>query len=524
MKFSLSMMALALSVSGMATAGEYPEDGWWWDAEASGRGYLVERQGDTMFIAAFHYAPDGSPEWLTIQGQYTPVDTPIDSIGTFNGEVYFNRDGQCLGCAYMAPATSLSSQGPAQIAFADNQHGTLTWSGESIPIERTFWGWQDSVGQLQGQWALLRTENGATTSTLVSIVLDGSPDVRAATISRIDNESAFGSIELTDGALTLTLLEDDAALALRMPESARFYAGAGNSSGVQVVALRLDDTPYAIGPGSSNGSTAAVLCPYDQSTLNNTLGITSESVWTCADGVRELAANGIPDHDNGSNFPNAIAEVPVQFTATTSPSLAATVNINPRVLGYALNGVKFDPGTAGACESDVTSAADCPLAMGTGPWRIEALGQETFLFRLDDNNAHVQPSGSYHYHGMPEGILSNNSVSASSARMLLIGWAPDGFPIYARYGYSSADDATSSLQVISGSYAIKATPDAGRPSIDLIPMGAFIQDYEYAAGSGDLDECNGRTGVTPEFADGIYHYYATDSYPYLPRCWKGTVN
>jgi hypothetical protein len=41
------------------------------------------------------------------------------------------------------------------------------------------------------------------------------------------------------------------------------------------------------------------------------------------------------------------------------------------------------------------------------------------------------------------------------------------------------------------------------------------------AGVGDLDECNGRTGVTPQFPNGIYHYYSTDSYPYFQRCIKG---
>lgn len=43
------------------------------------------------------------------------------------------------------------------------------------------------------------------------------------------------------------------------------------------------------------------------------------------------------------------------------------------------------------------------------------------------------------------------------------------------------------------------------------------------AGSGDLDECNGRVGVTPEFPGGIYHYYATDTYPYFQRCVTGAV-
>ena len=49
------------------------------------------------------------------------------------------------------------------------------------------------------------------------------------------------------------------------------------------------------------------------------------------------------------------------------------------------------------------------------------------------------------------------------------------------------------------------------------------QDYEYVAGSGDLDECNGRFGVTPEFPNGIYHYYITDAFPYIQRCVKGTA-
>ena len=31
------------------------------------------------------------------------------------------------------------------------------------------------------------------------------------------------------------------------------------------------------------------------------------------------------------------------------------------------------------------------------------------------------------------------------------------------------------------------------------------------------------TGVTPEFPKGIYHYYATDTFPHLQRCVKGKL-
>ena len=53
------------------------------------------------------------------------------------------------------------------------------------------------------------------------------------------------------------------------------------------------------------------------------------------------------------------------------------------------------------------------------------------------------------------------------------------------------------------------------------PLGAFIEDYEYIAGSGDLDEFNGRYCVTPEYPSGTYAYFVTIDaslepvYPYV---------
>jgi hypothetical protein len=188
-------------------------------------------------------------------------------------------------------------------------------------------------------------------------------------------------------------------------------------------------------------------------------------------------------------------------------------------VGFALNGVKFDPSTAGTCTVSGSSTT-CSLIGNTGSWNIEALGQSSFNFGVDSNNAHVQPSGQYHYHGMPEAVLTKQSGGAM--KPTLVGFAFDGFPVYARYGYTTAMDSTSAVKVMKGSYQLKSTPDAGRPSTSTYPMGAFTQDYEYVAGSGDLDECNGRTDVTPEFPCGIYHYYITDTYPFIQRCVKGT--
>ncbi|NBY37132.1 MAG: YHYH protein, partial [Verrucomicrobia bacterium] len=52
--------------------------------------------------------------------------------------------------------------------------------------------------------------------------------------------------------------------------------------------------------------------------------------------------------------------------------------------------------------------------------------------------------------------------------------------------------------------------------------GSFGLDFEYVAGSGDLDAFGGRSGVTPEFPKGTYYYVMTEEYPFIPRKFKGT--
>lgn len=293
--------------------------------------------------------------------------------------------------------------------------------------------------------------------------------------------------------------------------------GGGGSSAT--IATTTDSTTSGIG-------TTGVLCSYTSSVFNSSPSVnaTATAAWSCSSTSRMLLANGLPDHDVGTfpnaNNPNTIAAQNISVSGTLTPTVttAATAKSGPGVvMGYVLNGVKVDPATAGTCDNTGTS---CDLARGTGAWNIEALGQSTFKFGADSSNAHVQPGGAYHYHGVPEGFVAKLNRGQA---MTLIGWATDGFPIYARYGYTVATDVSSAIKVVKGSYQLKNTPDTNRPATTMFAMGTFTQDYEYVAGSGDLDECNGRTGVTPEFPKGIYHYYATDTYPYLQRCVKGKL-
>jgi len=279
-------------------------------------------------------------------------------------------------------------------------------------------------------------------------------------------------------------------------------------------------------PAAATAGTAGVLCDYATSVFNASPSVnaTATARWSCSGTRRTLSANGLPDHAVGTfpnpNNPNTITAQSVSASDPLAPQYAGTVTAmnGPSTGAYILNGVKMDPNTAGSCDNSGTS---CSLIGNSGNWSIEALGQSSFNFGVDANNAHVQPGGTYHYHGMPEGFVAKLGKGQA---MTLVGWAPDGFPVYARYGHAVAGDAGSAIKVMVSSCRLKSAPDAGRPATSLYAMGTFRQDYEYVAGLGDLDECNGRTGVTPEFPNGIYHYYATDTYPYLQRCIKGVVS
>lgn len=274
----------------------------------------------------------------------------------------------------------------------------------------------------------------------------------------------------------------------------------------------------------ATGITAGVGCALSFSAMNTSPKVNAMSryTWSCSGATRALMGAGIPDHPvTGGQFATPISSQVINVTSTLNPVNTGTAS-PIQIVGYALNSVKFDPGTAGTCTSTATGTGNgqgCVAIGGTDPWRLEAIGG-VFQFGTDENNAHVQPDGAYHYHGMPEGIIAK---AAKGTGMVLVGWASDGFPIYGRYGYVDANNAASGTRILKSSYQKKATADAGRPSVSIFPLGTFTSDYSYVAGSGDLDECNGRTGVTPEFPNGIYHYYITESYPYIQRCVKGTA-
>lgn len=108
-------------------------------------------------------------------------------------------------------------------------------------------------------------------------------------------------------------------------------------------------------------------------------------------------------------------------------------------------------------------------------------------------------------------LFSFGQEQKSLVHSPMIGWAYDGNPIYGPYGYSNGNSGP--VKALESGFSLKSELQLtleDRPSLDLYPIGFFIDDYEYT-GNGDLDEHNGRYCITPEFPDGTYAYFCTIS-------------
>ena len=245
------------------------------------------------------------------------------------------------------------------------------------------------------------------------------------------------------------------------------------------------------------------------------------------DGYRHITSDGLPDHTPGDfprrGNPNTISAQKHVFRVPLNPQPSDDGVAPGRALfGVAVNGVPFEPGTA-----EIWSPQGRTQGRPGQPdvWRYEALTGGINL-GLDDHQAHVQPTGMYHYHALPIGLyerLAGAPASQAPRQMVLLGWAADGFPLYGPWAHADAGDATSPLKKIAASYRVK---QGSRPTGSNAPGGAYdgtyTQDWEYVEGLGALDQHNGRFGVTPEHPEGIYHYVLTEDHPYLPRSFKGT--
>lgn len=196
---------------------------------------------------------------------------------------------------------------------------------------------------------------------------------------------------------------------------------------------------------------------------------------------------------------------------------------------------------------------------GDGIWRRNAAFGESQTF--DSCQGHQPGNGDYHYHVNPiclRAQLGDNLAAIRTTRVGIVyqektagwthspilGWAQDGYPIYGPYGYSDPTNPASPIKRMVSSFQLRniaqrtSLPSWSLPNHPGIsqqlsssqygpavstqyPLGRYLEDYDYIQGSGDLDQYNGRTTVTPEFPNGTYAYFVTidangnPAFPYI---------
>ncbi|MBE7637474.1 YHYH protein [Sneathiella sp. P13V-1] len=239
--------------------------------------------------------------------------------------------------------------------------------------------------------------------------------------------------------------------------------------------------------------------------------ITASKVTVTVKGDRRvISANGISKHKTGrfpgEGNPNHISEQNLEFSLPLKPKKSTAPRFYTLgVFGIGVNGVLFDPQAAEWYHGDRNSK-----------WQYDPLGSALPL-GFDAHHAHVQPNGTYHYHGLPTGLLKNIGFS-SGKHSPLVGWAMDGFPIYALFGQKNGQ-----IKKVKPSYSLK---NGNRLSGGNNPGGkydgAFVADWEFVEGHGDLDACNGTMTISKEFPNGTYAYFLTETFPVVPRCFMGT--
>jgi len=262
-----------------------------------------------------------------------------------------------------------------------------------------------------------------------------------------------------------------------------------------------------------------------------------------SDGDPYPALAGNPLTNTGDRlFPGNSYSIADQSYNFTFNYRAGTNTSNPHAvpvgsIGIALNGViLYSPRYNGVTLPGGSSAAPAGFEWNAVTNRAS--------FGADNCGGFPESNGSYHYQSgqfleygwkgntVLEGAntyFSTNTFGTDKFRHAnghskILGFMFDGYPIYGPYGYSSPLNASSGIEQMLTSYRTKASPATGRSyTYAQFPAGTFIQDYEYVADLGRLDQYNGRYCLTPDFPAGTYAYFLTfnsgdffaPAYPYI---------
>ena len=236
------------------------------------------------------------------------------------------------------------------------------------------------------------------------------------------------------------------------------------------------------------------------------------------DGVVEIQSSGI------SLFYFGMLQTPadhverlrrLRFRIPRQPQAAKGnyASVRPDVLGVFVNGVP------------IYNQFEATSYQGQNLWHFDplAMNDDGSLVAAGHARAALDHNGSL-------GVLEN-LIADGNQHSPILGYALDGYPIYGPWTFGD----NGKLRRMRSGYRLRPikrrthlpdgtalTPAQFGPDVSAeFPLGSFVEDYEFAAGVGDLDEHNGRFARTPDYPNGTYAYFlATDAagrlaFPYL---------
>ncbi len=218
---------------------------------------------------------------------------------------------------------------------------------------------------------------------------------------------------------------------------------------------------------------------------------------------------GNPNTASNQNWTFKITRTPQEQTGTKTATPLGHI-------GLWRNGVVF------------FNAKDAMSYNNQNIWHQNAVVVEAPSF--DACKGHPQQQGAYHNHQNPSCLYTPNPLQHSG----IVGYAFDSYPVYGPYAYANANGTggivrmrtsyrqrTITLRTTLPDGTILPSTQYGPPVNATFPLGHYIEDFEYVAALGTLDQYNGRTCVTPEYPSGTYAYFITidsagnSAYPYI---------
>ncbi len=103
-----------------------PENGWWWNASESGRGFAIEKRGNVIYLAGFMYTVLGRDVWYS--GAFTQ-----SAVGQFSGELreYQGGNDRVLSSVLQGPTSSVQVA-TARLFFSSSNAGVLQVTADGV--------------------------------------------------------------------------------------------------------------------------------------------------------------------------------------------------------------------------------------------------------------------------------------------------------------------------------------------------------------------------------------------------------